>query len=82
MFFNFLTFLNPLSHMSAGHYSSFLSILFDTMLKGLGAKIFSVTAFIIAFWSLFRRENMQAFVMLLLVSLFFAYFSGIFGGIF
>lgn len=82
MFFSFLGFLDPLSHMSAGHYATFLSVLFATMFKGIGAKVLSVSFFAFAFWMLFRRENVQAFVSFLLISLFFAYSGGLLGSVF
>ena len=82
MFLSFLGFLNPLAHMSSGHYATFWVVLFATIFKGVGAKIFSVSFFIMAFWILFRRENVQAFISFLLISLFFAYSGGLLGNVF
>ena len=82
MFFSFLGFLNPLSHMSAQHYTGLLAVLFATVFKGMGAKILSVSFFGFAFWMLFRRENVQAFISFLLISLFFAYSGGLLGSVF
>ncbi|AEA33613.1 hypothetical protein Hipma_0643 [Hippea maritima DSM 10411] len=79
---SFLDFLNPLSHMSPEKYSSFITMLFATIFRGVGAKILSVAFFALAFWMLFRRENVQAFVSFLLISLFFAYSGGLLGSVF
>jgi len=82
MLAGFLSFLDPLSHVSEGHYATFLSLLFATVFRGLGAKILSVTFFIVAFWMLIRRESVQAFISFLMLSLFFAYFGWMLGVVF
>ncbi len=82
MLLSFFDFLNPLSHVSAGHYASIWMALFSTIFKGVGAKVLSVSFFGLAFWSLLRRENVQAFVVFLIFSLFFAYSGGLLGSVF
>lgn len=82
MFFSFLGFLNPLAHTTASHYSSAFYNFVLSVFSGTGAKILSVSFFFLAFWSLVRRESMQAFVSFLLISLFLAYSGGLLGHIF
>ncbi len=82
MFFSFLDFLNPLAHTTASHYSSAFYNLILSIFSGTGAKILSVSSFFLAFWSLVRRENVQAFVSFLFISLILAYTGGILGHIF
>ena len=79
MFFNFLGFLDPLAHTTASHYSSMLYVFIANVFSGTGAKILSVLSFFLAFWSLMRRESVQAFVSFLIISLILAYTGGIIG---
>ena len=79
MFFNFLGFLDPLAHTTASHYSNMLYVLITNIFAGTGAKILSVTSFFLAFWSLMRRESVQAFVSFLILSLILAYTGGFVG---
>ena len=77
-----LKYLDPLRYVSAEKYASFWYILMHTVLSGIGARIFSVLSFILAFWSLVRRENVSAFMVFLIASLFFAYAGGILTAVF
>ena len=77
MFLSFLDFLNPLAHTTASHYSPAFYNLMLSIFSGTGAKILSVSSFFLAFWSLVRRENVQAFVLFLFTSLLLAYSGGI-----
>lgn len=69
---------SPFQYISHKTYSGFWHYAFNTFFKGIGAKIISSVSLIIAFWLLIKKESIYGFTAAFLISIFFAYLSGIF----
>lgn len=75
---NIINHFSPFQYVSHKAYSGFWNYAFNTFFKGIGAKIISGLSLFIAFWLLIKKESIYGFTAAFLISIFFAYLSGIF----
>jgi hypothetical protein len=74
-----LQLINPFHYVSKATYSSFWTMLFNTVLRGIGAKICAVGSLILAYWLFARRDNFMWFIIFYIVSAIFTFGGSIIG---